>query len=147
VKGWTEHGDGDYDYALITLADTGMLTPWMSFGYNDGLGDWIMNSNGYPGDKPSFSMWHTDDRITDTSDNHFDVNLDVVPGDSGSGVYAYWKDQNKRVIYGIVTYQWTETVPNFPDFWNTHTNKGNRATRINEVRFNLICGWINAGIC
>jgi V8-like Glu-specific endopeptidase len=96
--------------------------------------------------KPSFSIWHTDDRITDTSDTHFDVNLDVVPGDSGSGVYAYWKDQNKRVIYGIVSYQWTETVPNFLDFWNTHTNKRNRATRINEVRISLICGWINAGI-
>jgi V8-like Glu-specific endopeptidase len=118
----------------------------MSFGYNDGLGDWIVNSNGYPGDKPSFTMWHTDGRITDTSDNHFDVDLDLVPGDSGSGVYVYLKDQS-RIIYGIVSSQWTETFPNFPDFWNTHTNIGNRATRINEVRFNLICGWINAGIC
>lgn len=144
VLGWTRDGDLDYDYALITLADTNMHTPWMAFGWHSGIHDgWSLNVNGYPGDKPSYSMWHTFDRVTDTTERRLSINVDVVSGNSGSAAYAYWAAQSKRVIYGIISHEWWQTVPNFPDFWNSHTNKENRATRINEFRFKQICRWIN----
>jgi V8-like Glu-specific endopeptidase len=148
AQGWTEDANYDYDYALITLQDTKTAFPRMGFGWNSGINkDWIVNVNGFPEDKPRDTMWHTDDIVTNVNDNYFDANIDITPGNSGGGVYRYLPSDGSRIIYGIVSTQRMEKVPNFPDFWNTHTVLFNRATRINQASFWQICSWMNAGIC
>jgi V8-like Glu-specific endopeptidase len=120
----------------------------MDFGWDDGMStSWYVNTDGYPGDKNPHTMWHSFDFISEVDDLYFYVNLDVVPGDSGSPVYLYLEDQDSTVQYGIISSQVTKQFLNFPDVWNTHTNYYNQATRITQDRFNQICGWIDAGIC
>jgi len=142
VKGWVENKNSDYDYALIILQEN-TNQGWMSFGWYTGLGDgWWINIDGFPSDKAFGTMWHSFGAITDASGNTFDHNADTFPGNSGSGVYLFIASSNFRRVYGVHTGAYDYFSVSFPDIWNSHTVTTNLATRINEVRFKLICGWM-----
>ena len=85
---------------------------------------------------------HTNGRVTDASDKTFDHDADTFFGNSGSGVYLFIPASNFMRIYGVHTGAYDYFSVSFPDIWNSHTVTTNVATRINEVRFKLICGWM-----
>jgi glutamyl endopeptidase len=96
---------------------------WNGFGTYNGNGTY--NVTGYPGDKPTGSMWGMFGTTTSDSDDIF-YTLDTAGGQSGSGVL----DTN-RIVRGIHT---NGVYPGSP------TNQG---TRITSTVFNTIVGWIN----
>jgi len=147
--GWTGSGKRGYDMAVIKLnGNAGFIDGWKSFGYTSSLStDWIMNVAGYPGDKPSRTMWTDANKLCSTSDTLtcagnpkskvFYYLIDTRGGQSGSGAYAYWPSTGKRVIYGVHT-SWSGLTG------DTATNtKWNRAARIRSSVFSIFCSFIN----
>ena len=140
ANGWLNNASPEYDYAIIVLQTANTNQGWMSFGWDTSLGEnWRINIDGFPSDKPADTMWHSFGAITDHNDDNFDHNAPTMPGNSGSAVYLYLAASNFYRIYGVHTGWHSWQVPNFPDFWNSHTDTANRASRINELRFQLIC--------
>jgi glutamyl endopeptidase len=90
VTGWTESGEQDYDYAAIILpTDLGDTTGWLGFGvYDDAtLLASVGNIAGYPGDKPSGTMWYDAKRISSVGPRRVSYEIDTAGGQSGSAVY------------------------------------------------------------
>lgn len=105
VKGWTKNHKRNYDYAMIVLReDIGNRVGWMGYGWKNPMPKYNVNINGYPGDKPSGTMWHSFCKLQITQTRRLYYACDTYGGMSGSGVYVYWKSQNKRTIYGIHAY-------------------------------------------
>ena len=165
VKGWTKNGKWEYDYGMIKLKlppeyeQTGR--GWMSFGYDNLLPKYSFNLNGYPGaSAPTTSGDYDNLQINDKNGNKIqDVHwtgfelawdydkthaikdrlleyyMDTWGGQSGSAVYAYFKDLNARIIYGIHR------------GWDGESNQGdadyNVAKRITAHTFAQLCAWIN----
>lgn len=129
VTGWTNNHDRNYDYAMIVLAENiGYTTGYMSYGYDNNLcSNCIVNINGYPGDKPFGTMWHSNCPLTGLTTYRLYYECDTYHGQSGSGVYMYWTPDT-RIIYGIHAYG--------VDFTGD-----NGATRINSSVFNNFQSW------
>lgn len=129
TTGWTVNHDRNYDYAMIILADTlGYWTGYMSYGFDNNLcSNCIVNINGYPGDKPFGTMWHSDCPLTGLQTSRLYYECDTFGGMSGSGVYMYWAPDT-RVIYGIHAYGVDHTGDN-------------SATRINSSVFYNFQNW------
>jgi glutamyl endopeptidase len=90
VIGWTVNGDQDYDYAAIILpTDLGNTTGWFGFGvYSDAtLLASVGNIAGYPGDKPTGTMWYDAKRIGSVGPRRVSYEIDTAGGQSGSAVY------------------------------------------------------------
>jgi len=141
-SGWVEDGDYDYDYAVIALA-TNPNKGWMNFGWSSNIAvGWTMNVNGYPGDKPYGTQWHTHGPLSATESlTLHDKSLDLFDGNSGSATYAYWSP-NTRIIYGV----WSAHVTQEYFDWGCFCIRKryfNQHVRITQTRFNLICNWIN----
>lgn len=105
VKGWTRNHKRNYDYAMIVLKeDVGNRVGWMGYGWKKPMPKYNVNINGYPGDKPSGTMWHSYCKMTVITSHRLYYPCDTAGGMSGSGVYVYWKSNKKRIIYGIHAY-------------------------------------------
>lgn len=131
VKGWTQNHLRNYDYAMIVLnQNVGNRTGWMGYGYNNNLPKYSININGYPGDKPSGTMWHSYCKISMIQKFRLYYPCDTFGGMSGSGVYVYWKAQNRRLIYGIHAY-------------GVDSTGYNGATRITKSVFTNLKRWKN----
>jgi glutamyl endopeptidase len=90
VTGWTDDGEEDYDYGAIILpSDLGETTGWFGFGvYDDArLLASVGNVAGYPGDKPSGTMWYDAKRIGSVGPRRVSYEIDTAGGQSGSAVY------------------------------------------------------------
>jgi len=59
-------------------------------------------------------MWRSYGPVIDTTDLHFDHEIDLMTKESGSGVYLYTQATGKRVIYGIQSTHSTVSLT-----WNT----------------------------
>ena len=104
VKGWTKDHQSNYDYAMIVLkSNIGNRTGWMGYGYNNSLPDYNVNINGYPGDKPSGTQWHSYCNLRARWTYKLFYPCDTFNGMSGSGVYVYWPSSGTRRIYAIHT--------------------------------------------
>ena len=105
TTGWTVNHDRNYDYAMLVLADNiGYTTGYMSYGFDNNLcSNCIVNINGYPGDKPHGTMWHSNCPLTQVQTYRLYYECDTFGGNSGSGVYMYWSPDT-RIIYGIHAY-------------------------------------------
>jgi len=90
VRGWTERGDQNQDYAAIIL-DTplGVSTGWFGFGvYEDSrLVGVQAHVAGYPGDKALGTLWHHSLPIASVSVPKVFYAIDTAGGQSGAAVY------------------------------------------------------------
>jgi V8-like Glu-specific endopeptidase len=129
VKGWTKKHKRNYDYAMIVLnKDIGKKVGWMGYGWKSPMPKYNININGYPGDKPHGTMWHSYCKIKKTTAYRLYYACDTYGGMSGSGVYVYWKNKNKRTIYGIHAY-------------GVDSTSYNGATRIRKAVFKNLKKW------
>ena len=90
VTGWTEDGDENYDYgAIIIPTELGNQVGVFGFGvYSDSsLRGSVGNIAGYPGDKPSGTLWYDHQQIASVSSRKVYYDIDTMGGQSGSAVY------------------------------------------------------------
>jgi glutamyl endopeptidase len=90
VTGWTTSGDWNYDYGAIILpSDLGNTTGWFGFGAwpDSELVSSIGNIAGYPGDKPSGTLWYDWHKIASVDPRRVYYDIDTYGGQSGSAVY------------------------------------------------------------
>lgn len=155
VKGWTRQGKWEYDYGMIELSEK-TSRGWMSFGYDNSLPNYSYNLNGFPGASApqgtgdydnlvlgdgskvywtGFELAHDYDKTYDKTDKLIAYEIDTWGGQSGSGVYAYFKNKEKRVIYGVHR------------GWDGDSDQDdatyNVAKRITSHTFAQLCGWMN----
>ncbi|MCB1469803.1 MAG: serine protease [Rhizobiaceae bacterium] len=93
-----------YDMSVITLQDPiGDALGWLGYYAYPDLANFEANIAGYQSDKPPFTLWRTrcDVLSERVYDNVFSYDCDVVPGSSGSAVYAYDSSVKQRVIVGV----------------------------------------------
>ncbi len=129
VKGWTRDHKRNYDYAMIVLnQDIGNTVGWMGYGWKNPMPKYNVNINGYPGDKPFGTMWHSFCGMKIITTYRLYYPCDTAGGMSGSGVYVYWSSSNKRTIYGIHAY-------------GVDSTGYNGATRIREAVFDNLKSW------
>jgi glutamyl endopeptidase len=98
VTGWTDDGEQDYDYGAIILpTNLGETTGWFGFGvYDDAtLLASVGNVAGYPGDKPSGTMWYDAKRISSVGPRRASYEIDTAGGQSGSAVYRILNDTRR----------------------------------------------------
>ena len=136
---------------------------WMSFGYDNGLPtSYSYNMNGYPaasapqgdhgdedpgwkiGGEPiywtGFEMAHDYDATHGLTDKLIYYYMDTWGGQSGSAVYAYFKNKQQRVIYGI--HRGWDGLDSSTQEDTTY----NVAKRITSKTFAQLCGWMNEPI-
>jgi len=129
VKGWTSSHLRDYDYAMIVLSqDIGNSNGWLGYGWQEPMPAYNVNINGYPGDKPSGTMWHSFCQLQIIQSFRLYYACDTFNGESGSAVYVYNTSDQSRTIRGIHAY-------------GVDSTGLNGATRITESVFNKIKEW------
>jgi glutamyl endopeptidase len=91
VKGWTEHGNENYDYAAIILpTPLGTQLGYMGLAsLSDAeLVGAVANVTGYPGDKDPGTMWYGSKEIASVSPSKVTYDIDTAGGQSGAVVYV-----------------------------------------------------------
>jgi len=159
-SGWTQESNYDYDIAVIKVhGNPGDKYGWKSIGYDTAMtNSWSFNMQGYPGDKPAWTMWHDYDRQCRESDHsncrnnpstgQIKIMNDLWPGHSGSGLYRYVASKRSRVVYGVVSYQAGCTDFGFSPDYPSEDCSYNAAARIQDWIFASICDFIgNSRIC
>lgn len=132
TTGWTVNHDRNFDYAMIVLnTPIGNTVGWLGYGYNDSLPKYIVNINGYPGDKPFGTMWHSDCSLAIIQTYRLYYPCDTAGGMSGSSVYTYFSSTGSRIIYGIHAYSVDGTGYN-------------GGTRITSTVYNNLSNWKTA---
>jgi V8-like Glu-specific endopeptidase len=127
VTGWTSSGDQNFDYGAIVIpTNLGNTTGWYGFGvYADAdLLQTVGNIAGYPGDKPSGTLWYDAHRIAAVNSRKVYYDIDSAGGQSGSAVYRIVN--NGRYSFGIHAYGGAAT---------------NSGTRIIQEVFNNMLAW------
>jgi len=121
VKGWVKDKSRNYDYGVIILPKSAAIPSEIgAFGFgsysNQSLMNKKLNTAGYPGDKPSGTMWFHGRNAKAVTASTITYDIDTAGGQSGSAVWVKGSD-GKRIVVGI------------------HTNGslgGNSATRITK---------------
>jgi glutamyl endopeptidase len=127
VNGWTENHDERFDYAMIILDhDVGNQTGWLGFAYQEPMPPYLININGYPGDKPEGTMWHAECPIGEVRAEKIYYPCDTAGGMSGSSIYVYDKGKDSRTVYGVHAYG---------------ANDRNSGTRIDQAKYEVISNW------
>jgi glutamyl endopeptidase len=127
VSGWTDNHDERFDYAMIVLdRDIGEQTGWLGFAYEEPMRPYLININGYPGDKPAGTMWHAECQIGEVKAEKIYYPCDTYGGMSGSSIYVYDKKKESRTVYGVHTYG---------------ANDRNSGTRIDQAKYEIISNW------
>jgi glutamyl endopeptidase len=129
VTGWTKSHLRDHDYAMIVLnQDIGNSNGWLGYAWQNPLPAYNVNIDGYPGDKPSGTMWHSFCQLQIIQTFRLYYACDTFGGESGSAVYVFKTADQSRTIYGIHAY-------------GVDSTGLNGATRITETVFNKVKGW------
>ncbi len=122
VRGWVKDHDTNYDFAVLILKEpVGEETGWLSFGFNNELTSRDVTVEGYPGDKPSGTLWTATCPMKDLGGEQISYLCDTYGGNSGSAITT----GEDRIVYGIHT---------------NGTPKVNRGTRITGPIFHTISG-------
>ncbi len=131
VTGWTGSGNPSYDYGAIqTKATTGTTVGYFGYAWqasNSFPGTYTVR--GYPGDKPTATMWTMNGAITKVNTFRQWYSIDTAGGQSGSPLY---KTINNVCCYGYGVHTYGTSVS--PYF-------GNSATRITSSVFNNFKNW------
>ena len=130
--GWYRYAYQYYDIAVIITYN--YYGNWMAFGYHEPMPRYIVNINGYPGDKAGQCMWHVHCQITSTFSNGrmLKYPCDSAGGMSGSAVYAYFTN-GARIIYGVHAYAYSRG----------RISLYNGGPRITRSVFNHLRSWIS----
>lgn len=131
VHGWVTDRDTNADYGVIMLPEDkrfGDDLGWIGYANRatSDLEDTVVNLSGYPGDKPAGTQWFDNKQLINVTDQKLYYEIDTFGGQSGAPVWQFMPDGTR---YGV----------------GIHTSghlSGNSATRINDVVFNNIVGWI-----
>ena len=129
TKGWVNSRNSNYNYGVIVLPSNqrlGNRVGWMGLANlsDSSLRGLLVNSSGYPGDKPYRTQWWNANSILATTYRRLYYRIDTFGGQSGSPVWRYRNGQ--RHIVGIHT---------------TGGSRYNGATRINRPVFNNLVKW------
>jgi glutamyl endopeptidase len=132
VTGWTgSSGNPNFDYGAIqTVATKGTTVGYFGYAWqssNSFPGTYTVR--GYPGDKPTATMWTMNGGITSVNTYRLWYQIDTAGGQSGSPLYKTI-DNVCCYGYGVHTYG-TSVSPFF----------GNSATRIRQAVFNNFQAW------
>ena len=105
VKGWTNKGKSTHDYGAIILRQKpGIKTGY--FGYaaysSSTLKNMLVNTAGYPADKPLGTQWFMAGRINKVESRRIHYMIDTYGGQSGSSVWRLTK--GNRYAVGIHAY-------------------------------------------
>ena len=126
--GWKLLGLATYDYAMIVVEEPSPV--WLQIGWKKPMPRYVVNINGYPGDKPGRCLWHSDCRFMWKSSLQLGYTCDTYNGMSGSSVYTEFKGSGQKVMYCIHTY-------------GSGFSGYNKCTRITEPRFRQLKYWIS----
>ena len=127
VQGWANGGDENYDYgAIIIPTELGKSVGTIGFtARNDAeLASAIVNVAGYPGDKPSGTMWYDTKQVATTTPTKVHYDIDTAGGQSGAAVYVI--DGNDRLAVAVHAYGGPTT---------------NSGTRISASVFRNLSNW------
>jgi glutamyl endopeptidase len=105
VKGWADSGDENYDYgAIIIPTDLGKTVGTIGYGsFTDAdLVGSVANVTGYPGDKPSGTLWYDSKAIASVTATKVIYDIDTAGGQSGASVYVIKNDQ--RIAVAVHAY-------------------------------------------
>jgi glutamyl endopeptidase len=129
VTGWTQDGKPEFDYVAIILPNCslGNRVGWFGFAYlNDStLNNMLVNTAGYPGDKPNGTMWFNAGSISRVEERKIYYMIDTIGGQSGSPVWRYLNGERHAV--GVHAYGGCP----------------NSATRITKPVFDNMLAWRN----
>lgn len=117
---WHNSSDSNYDYGMIVLAAP-------PHGGNAGWGVYSGGTHtisGYPGDKPTGTMWTHSGGISTSGSFRLCYTIDTAGGQSGSGIY-----DSGFVVRGVHT---------------TGSSSQNCGTRLTSTVVNTLQGWISA---
>lgn len=127
VQGWIQDSKPEFDYGAIILPDCslGHQVGWFGFASlsDASLNNLLVNTSGYPGDKPYGTQWFNAGRITNVTERKIYYMVDTIGGQSGSPVWRYLDGQ--RHVVGIHAYGGCP----------------NSATRINSAVYNNMMAW------
>lgn len=127
VLGWTVDSKPEFDYGAIILpnCDLGNRVGWFGFAAlsDDSLKNLLVNTSGYPGDKPAGTQWFNAGQVSDVKERKIYYMVDTMGGQSGSPVWRYLNGQRHAV--GIHAYGGCP----------------NSATRITNEVFNNMMAW------
>jgi glutamyl endopeptidase len=139
VTGWTEQGDPGADFGLAVLGqDIGHRLGWLGVGWEEPMKKYNVNLVGYPSDKPNWTMWHSFCPLDDVSEWQLSYKCDSWPGNSGGPIFVFLQTGNTHTIYGVHAYGGGKHLAG-----EATTGLHNQATRINQLRFETIKGWVD----
>lgn len=124
VTGWTSSGSPAFDYGAIqTKAAIGSTVGYFGWRWQTSnvFGPSAYTVRGYPGDKPSATMWTMNGLVTGVSANRLWYSIDTAGGQSGSPFYRSISTATPTCCYGFGIHTYGTSVS--PYF-------GNSATRI-----------------
>jgi glutamyl endopeptidase len=127
VRGWSEHGDENYDYgAIIVPTGVGETVGTLGFGVygDDDLTGRVTNITGYPGDQPAGTMWYDARAIASTNPSKVHYDIDTAGGQSGAAVYLI--EGGQRISVAVHAYGGPST---------------NSGTRISALVFKNLSDW------
>ncbi len=129
VQGWIQDSKPEYDYGAIILpnCNLGNRVGWFGFANlsDSSLKNLLVNTSGYPGDKPLGTQWFNAGTITNVNDRKIYYMIDTMGGQSGSPVWRLLN--NERHAVGIHAYGGCP----------------NSATRIIKAVFDNMLAWKN----
>jgi len=120
TSAWHNSADSNYDYAMIVLSAP-------PHGGNSGWGVYTGGTHtitGYPGDKPSGTMWTDSGAVSTSGSYRLCYTIDTAGGQSGSGI----ADGGGAYVRGIHT---------------TGSSTQNCGTRLTSTVYNTLQNWIS----
>lgn len=98
--------DQAYDFGAVILPDSRLSNQvgWFGFGVfpDQDIRMSLVNTGGYPFDKPFGTAWYNGGRISDLDEQYLYYMLDTESGDSGSPVFRT-TDDGQRIVVAIHT--------------------------------------------
>lgn len=127
VQGWADSGDENVDYGAIVIP-TPLGDTVGTFGFevaSDGeLAGSTVNVAGYPGDKPTGTMWFDTREVAATNPSKVHYAMDTAGGQSGAAVYRI--EDGARIAVAVHAYGGATT---------------NSGTRISPPVFRNLSDW------
>lgn len=138
-KCWKKTASPECDYGAIKInKQLGNQVGWFGFGwYQDGsaLLDKKVNVRGYPGDKPSGTMWTMKGPIQQVTSTRVGYSIDTFGGQSGSPVYGTFNFANIGTCKpcGVAIHAYGVGATPF--------DTRNSGVRISQKVYNALCNW------